>query len=65
VLNYIIDHHGAFVALDRATGRLAWRYPMTPLPGSSVYGVASSPAVGQGLVFFGGLDGTFYAFRAR
>jgi outer membrane protein assembly factor BamB len=40
VLNYIIDHHGAFVALDRATGRLAWRYPMTPLPGSSVYGVA-------------------------
>jgi len=27
------------------------------------YGVASSPAVDHGLVFFGGLDGTFYAFR--
>ena len=26
------------------------------------YGVASSPTVDHGLVFFGGLDGVFYAF---
>jgi outer membrane protein assembly factor BamB len=63
VLNYIIDHHGGFFAVDRATGNPVWRYPMTVIPGSATYGVASSPAVDHGLVFFGGLDGTFYAFR--
>jgi outer membrane protein assembly factor BamB len=65
VLGYFIDHHGAFFALDRATGHVVWRYPMHPVLGATTYGVASSPAVGQGLVFFGGLDGTFYAFRVR
>jgi glucose dehydrogenase len=63
VLNYIIDHHGGFFAVDRATGNPVWSYPMTVIPGSATYGVASSPAVDHGLVFFGGLDGTFYAFR--
>jgi outer membrane protein assembly factor BamB len=52
-----------FYAVDRATGHAVWRYPMAatlpPLGG----GVASSPVVGDGLVFFGGLDGVFYAFR--
>jgi eukaryotic-like serine/threonine-protein kinase len=58
-----IDHHGAFFAVDRATGKIVWRYPMSEIPDSRTYGVASSPAVDHGLVFFGGLDGTFYAFR--
>jgi outer membrane protein assembly factor BamB len=49
---------------QRATGRVMWRYPFAEIPGSVAYGVASSPAVSRGLVFFGGLDGTFYAFRA-
>jgi hypothetical protein len=35
---------------------------MARIPDSSTYGVASSPAVQGGLVFFGGLDGVFYAF---
>ena len=64
VLHYMIEHHGGFFAVDRATGKVAWRYPMAVLPQSSTYGVASSPLVHRGLVFFGGLDGMFYAFRA-
>lgn len=62
VLNYIVDHHGGFFAVDRATGKVLWRYPMAAISGSATYGVASSPTVDHGLVFFGGLDGAFYAF---
>jgi outer membrane protein assembly factor BamB len=63
VTPYFIEHHGGFLAVDRATGQIAWRFPLSPIPGVVTYGVASSPAVDQGLVFFGSLDGTFYAFR--
>lgn len=51
-----------FYAVDRASGKEVWRYsmPVTPLPLGN--GVNSSPAVDGGLVFFGGLDGVFYAF---
>jgi len=58
-----MTHYGAFFAVDRATGKLVWRYPMSELSNYPTYGVASSPAVAHGLVFFGGLDGTFYAFK--
>jgi outer membrane protein assembly factor BamB len=58
------DHQGGFWAVDRRTGKAAWRYPMPPIPGTPTWGVASSPAAAEGLVFFGGLDGTFYAFPA-
>ncbi len=61
--NGYIDHHGAFFAVDRATGKLVWRYPMSAVPGLRCYGVASSPAVDRGLVFVGGIDGTLYAFK--
>lgn len=63
VHDYFIEHHGGFLAVDRATGAVVWRFPLNVIPGAVDYGVASSPAVDQGLVFFGGLDGTFYAFR--
>jgi outer membrane protein assembly factor BamB len=58
----LIHHHGGFFAIDRQTGNAVWRYPMGEIPGSNTYGVASSPTVANGLVYFGGLDGTFYAF---
>jgi outer membrane protein assembly factor BamB len=58
-----MTHYGAFFAVDRSTGKLVWRYPMSELPNYPTYGVASSPAIDRGFVFFGGLDGTFYAFR--
>jgi len=60
---YLVDHHGGFFAVDRATGKVVWRYLMGPVPVSSTYGVASSPIVDHGRVFFGALDGTFYAFQ--
>ncbi len=63
VVSYFIEHRGGFFAVDRATGKVAWRFPMNVIPGAVDYGVASSPAVDANLVFFGGLDGTFYAFK--
>lgn len=65
VVPYFIPHHGGFFAIERATGKVIWRFPMSEIPGSMDSGVASSPAVdnGNGLVMFGGLDGTFYAFK--
>jgi outer membrane protein assembly factor BamB len=65
VVGYFIDHHGGFFVVDRSTGNLQWHYPMRAIQGSMTYGVASSPVVAQGLVFFGGLDGIFYAFKAQ
>jgi outer membrane protein assembly factor BamB len=60
---YLIPMQGGFFAVDRATGKEVWRYPMAVIPGKDLYGAASSPAADHGMVFFGGLDGTFYAFR--
>jgi outer membrane protein assembly factor BamB len=57
-----ITHHGGFFAIDRSTGKAVWRFPMPEIPGARTYGVASSPAVANDLVYFGGLDGAFYAF---
>ncbi|HEX7880542.1 MAG TPA: PQQ-binding-like beta-propeller repeat protein [Candidatus Eisenbacteria bacterium] len=62
---YFIDHRGGFFALDRDTGRELWRICFPPIPGSFTNGVASSPAVGGGCVYFGGLDGTFRAVKLR
>jgi outer membrane protein assembly factor BamB len=57
-----INHHGAFFAVNRATGKVIWRFPMQAMPNDRTYGVASSPATDGRFVYFGGLDGTFYAF---
>jgi len=62
---YFIDHRGGFFALDRASGKAVWRYPMPAIAGAFNSGVASSPAVDHGFVYFGGLDGNFYAFAAQ
>jgi outer membrane protein assembly factor BamB len=64
VPGYFVQHHGGFFAVDRQSGKIAWRFPMTAIPNSYTYGVASSPAVDRDNVYFGGLDRTFYAFRA-
>jgi len=53
------DSSPSIVSLEKEV----WPYPMTVIAGSDTYGVASSPAVDQGFVFFGGLDGKFYAIR--
>jgi outer membrane protein assembly factor BamB len=58
---YSMDHRGGFRAVDRKSGREKWRMTFRPAEGQFTHGVASSPAVAHGLVFFGGLEGTFYA----
>ncbi|HVD92875.1 MAG TPA: PQQ-binding-like beta-propeller repeat protein [Vicinamibacterales bacterium] len=67
VLHYIAPHRGALVAIDRATGRIAWWYsakPPDPAPASvTPYGFAGSVAVGRRFVYAGGLDGVLYAFE--
>jgi len=64
-VGYGIDHKGSFVCLDRQTGEMIWRYPFPQIRDSFVYGVGASPGTSGEMVFFGGIDGTFYAFRTR
>lgn len=59
-VGYPVPHAGSVIALDRVTGRPAWRYAAAP-PGSGAFGFPGSPAVGAGLVFAGGLDGRLVA----
>lgn len=54
-----------FYALDRASGKEIWRFPMTPQPSPLGNGVNSSPLVSDGQVLFGALDGNFYALPAQ
>ncbi|HEV2110606.1 MAG TPA: PQQ-binding-like beta-propeller repeat protein [Gammaproteobacteria bacterium] len=51
-----------FYAVDRATGKEVWRYPMHVAAPPVGNGVNSSPVVDTDRVYFGGLDGIFYAF---
>jgi len=60
---YLVKHQGGVLAVDRATGTLLWRFPVAGPSNGSTYGFAASPALGEGLVFIGGLDGRVYAFR--
>lgn len=54
-------HQGGAVAVDRRTGRPAWRVAVEPGK-AGAYGFPGSPAVGEKLVYFAGLDGRIYAF---
>jgi len=58
---YPAGHRAGVMALDRATGKVAWRYE-SPAAASGAFGFPGSPAVGQGFVFVSGLDGKLYAF---
>ena len=62
---YQTRHLGALSALDRATGKILWRWPMPEWPGSWTNGFHAPPIVTDNLVVVGGLDGSLYAFPAR
>ena len=49
---------GSVRALDAATGTLLWIYP-------TLTWIDSSPAVSNGIVYAGSLDGTFYALNSN
>ncbi len=50
---------GGLLAINAATGRLAWEIPCGSTP--SIGGIVSSPLVHDGIVFYGSLDGKVYA----
>lgn len=59
---YDIRHEGGLTALDRATGKIAWRWPMPNPPGAMHWGFAAGPVLAGDTLIVGGLDGTLYAF---
>jgi outer membrane protein assembly factor BamB len=61
-VGYPAGHRAGVVALDRATGRIVWRYEAAAGAGGA-FGFPGSAALGDGLVFLGGLDGRLYAFE--
>jgi outer membrane protein assembly factor BamB len=60
-VGYIAKHGGALLALDRASGTVVWRHALAA-PDSGAYGIPGSPALGEGRVYAGALDGKVYAF---
>jgi outer membrane protein assembly factor BamB len=64
--NYLVEHRATILAVDRATGRPAWRFPVAAPAASAAaltsYGFAASPALGEGMVYFASLDGRVRAF---
>lgn len=61
-VGYPVATRGAVVALDRASGAVAWRFASEP-PASGDWGFPGSLAVGPRLVYASGLDGKVYAFE--
>ncbi len=61
-VGYLARHQGAVMALDRATGKVLWRYSAAA-PDSGAYGFPGSPALGPERVYVAGLDGRVRAFR--
>ncbi len=62
---YQMRHLGSLAALDRETGKIAWRWPMPEWPGSWLNGFAASPVIEGRMLIVGGLDGTLYGFPAE
>jgi outer membrane protein assembly factor BamB len=58
---YPAGHRAGVMALDRATGKVVWRYAAKAAE-SGAFGFPGSPAVDEGLVYVTGLDGRIYAF---
>ncbi len=62
IVPYMTRHVGGVVALDRVSGKLAWRYPLPNPSGTLHYGFAGSPTRSGDTFVIGGLDGALYAF---
>jgi outer membrane protein assembly factor BamB len=59
---YPVRHQPGVLGVDRATGRVAWRF-QSQAPADGTYGFPASPALIGDLVVVGGVDGRIYAFR--
>lgn len=56
-------HAPAAMALERTTGRMVWRVPVTAADGAAFSGFAGSPVVAGGVAVFAAVDGRVYAFE--
>jgi outer membrane protein assembly factor BamB len=63
--NYFIRHTAALCALDRASGKLVWRRPISAPPDAWLYGVAGSLAHANDKLFAALLDGRLIALPAK
>ncbi|MBK7972845.1 MAG: PQQ-binding-like beta-propeller repeat protein [Deltaproteobacteria bacterium] len=61
---YEIRHVASFTALDRATGKIRWRWPAPKPSGAMLWGFAAGAVLDGDTLVVGGLDGTLYAFPA-
>ncbi|MFI5372476.1 MAG: PQQ-binding-like beta-propeller repeat protein [Candidatus Eisenbacteria bacterium] len=61
----VIAHEGGIVALDRATGKVVWRYAATPPAENSLGGFAGSLALDGDRLVAAGFDGQLIALPAR
>ena len=61
------DNYGHMYAVDAATGKETWYMRTNMLQHNETFlsGVASSPAVKDDIVYFGSLEGNFYAITAN
>jgi outer membrane protein assembly factor BamB len=61
---YQMRHLGGLTALDRATGRILWRWTIPQNPDLYETGFAAGPTVAGDLVLVGSMNGVLYAFPA-
>jgi outer membrane protein assembly factor BamB len=67
VLNYVPPHRAELIALDRHNGRPVWRFD-SPTPAAAgrkdvvPFGFSGSPALLNGRVYIGSIEGSVYAF---
>ncbi len=59
---YMIRHEGALCALDRASGRVRWRWRPPDASGSFLTGFVGAPAIDGDSITVGGLDGALRVF---
>lgn len=60
---YFGSDAGVFYALDKASGKVAWKFTVGKHPSGK--GILSSPAVHKGTVYFGAYDGALYALNTK
>ena len=60
---YFIRHRGSLTALDRATGKIAWRWAY-PADNAHQWGFPAGPALDGKTLVIAAIDGTLYAFPA-
>jgi outer membrane protein assembly factor BamB len=60
---YFIRHAGSLTALDRATGKIVWRWPYPP-DNAHQWGFPAGPALEGSTLVIAALDGTLYGFPA-